>query len=288
MIQARCKLKLSAFEYVFHASHVNSYEASQYQGYRLFAQDGSNINLRKDERQSLCNIVDATSFTLPTIIIADRGYESYNVFAYIMHAEQKFLIRAKDSNSNGILSGLTLPTTPKFDVTVKFNLTRLQTKAVRANSDYRSLTKQVKFDYLPLGSKTILPFKLRIVKVAVAENTYETLITNLPENEFSMAELQHLYHLRWGIETSFRELKYSLGLAYLRSQRIDLIKQEIYARLTLYNFTRACQICRKFIRDETILIQNLLIKHLLPVRLGRQAPRKLRAHYFKSFLYRIA
>jgi hypothetical protein len=102
-----------------------------------------------------------------------------------------------------------------------------------------------------------------------------------------MAELQHLYHLRWGIETSFRELKYSLGLASLHSQRIDLIKQEIYVRLTLYNFTRTYQICRKFIRDETILIQNLLIKHLLPVRPGRQTPRKLRAHYFKSFLYRI-
>lgn len=132
MIQARYRLKLSAFEHVFHASHVNSYEASQYQGYRLLAQDGSDINLRKaalnnhaasllhlntfydllsqsyiavnfqtkkqtDERQNLCNIVDATSFTLPTIIIADRGYESYNVFAHIMHAGQKFLIRAKRS-----------------------------------------------------------------------------------------------------------------------------------------------------------------------------------------------
>jgi hypothetical protein len=41
MIQARYKLKLSAFEHVFHASHVNSYETSQYQGYRLLAQDGS-------------------------------------------------------------------------------------------------------------------------------------------------------------------------------------------------------------------------------------------------------
>jgi IS4 transposase len=53
--------------------------------------------------------------------------------------------------------------------------------------------------------------------VAIVENTYETLITNLPENEFSMAKLQHQYHLRWGIETLFRELKYSLALTYLHS-----------------------------------------------------------------------
>ncbi|RHW55018.1 hypothetical protein [Lactobacillus bombicola] len=80
-----------------------------------------------------------------------------------MHAGQKFLIRAK---------------------------------AYRANPIYRSLIKQVKFDYLPLGSKTIFPFKLRIVKVAVAEDTYETLITNLPENEFLIAQLQYRYHFR--------------------------------------------------------------------------------------------
>lgn len=28
-----------------------------------------------------------------------------------------------------------------------------------------------------------------------------------------MSELKTLYHLRWGIETSFRSLKYTVGLA---------------------------------------------------------------------------
>lgn len=59
-----------------------------------------------------------------------------------------FLIKVKDSNSNGILHGLTLPVAPEFIVTIKFNLTRLQTKTVGANFDYRQLTKQVRFDYL--------------------------------------------------------------------------------------------------------------------------------------------
>ncbi|MFR7830752.1 MAG: transposase [Blautia wexlerae] len=34
-------------------------------------------------------------------------------------------------------------------------------------------------------------------------------------------EDQELYHLRWGIETSFRKLKYSLGLSQLHSKRRD-------------------------------------------------------------------
>ncbi|MFC7270855.1 transposase [Lactobacillus kimbladii] len=83
-----------------------------------------------DERQSLCNMVDQMKFPEPTIVLADRGYESFNVFEHLKQAGQKFLIRAKDVNSNGFLSHLTLPQTPTFDVIVDFKLTRRQTKAI--------------------------------------------------------------------------------------------------------------------------------------------------------------
>ncbi|MCR1960054.1 transposase [Thomasclavelia cocleata] len=48
--------------------------------------------------------------------------------------------------------------------------------------------------------------------------------------------LLSLYNKRWGIETSFREVKYALGLNALHSKKRKLIQQEIYARLILYNF----------------------------------------------------
>lgn len=53
---------------------------------------------------------------------------------------------------------------------------------------------------------------LRVVRIKIGEERYESLVTNLPSNEFSTADLKQLYHLRWGIETAFRELKYSLGM----------------------------------------------------------------------------
>lgn len=40
-------------------------------------------NKKLDERQSLCQMVDTFNFTNPTIIIADRGYESSNVYKHI-------------------------------------------------------------------------------------------------------------------------------------------------------------------------------------------------------------
>lgn len=45
-----------------------------------------------------------------------------------------------------------------------------------------------------------------------------------------------LYGLRWGIETSFRELKHVLGAKNFHAKEREYIEMEIWARLILYNF----------------------------------------------------
>ena len=44
------------------------------------------------------------NYPAKSIIIADRGYEKYNLFALCIEQSQYFLIRVKDITSNGILS----------------------------------------------------------------------------------------------------------------------------------------------------------------------------------------
>ena len=58
---------------------------------------------------------------------------------------------------------------------------------------------------------------LRVLKFPISETDYECILTNLPENEFSTIEIKELYAMRWGIETSFRELKYAVGFAMVFS-----------------------------------------------------------------------
>ena len=58
-----------------------------------------------------------------------------------------------------------------------------------------------------------------------------------------------MYHLRWGIETSFRELKYAVGLINFHAKKVDYIKQEIFARLTMYNYCEA--IITQFLIKQT-------------------------------------
>ena len=77
-----------------------------------------------DERRVLCDMVDRANAAYPAIIIADRGYESYNVFAHIQEKGWKFLIRVKDRNSNGIVNGLELPAQDEFDVPIRLALSR--------------------------------------------------------------------------------------------------------------------------------------------------------------------
>ena len=45
-----------------------------------------------------------------------------------------------------------------------------------------------------------------------------------------------LYTKPWGIETSFRELKYAVGLVNFHAKKQEYIIQETFARLIMYNF----------------------------------------------------
>jgi IS4 transposase len=250
------------------------------------------------------------------IVIADRNYESYNVFAHIEQKGWKYVIRVKDRNSNGILSGLDLPMEDTFDFQISMILTRKQTNLVKANPTlYNIVPKKSTFDYLDLKINKFYPISLRIVRFKISETTYETIITNLDQEEFPIFKIKELYRMRWGIETSFRELKYSIGLTNFHSKKVEYIIQEIFARLTMYNFcelitlhvviqqkdtkygyqanfTAAIKICKYFFKCLNDAsppdVEALIQKNILPIRNGRSDPRKVKPRPAVSFLYRVA
>lgn len=258
----------------------------------------------------MCHKVDQFNFSKSTIILADRGYESFNVFEHIKKSGQKFLIRVKDTQSNSFLKAIGLPSEETFDTKIKLHLTRSQTNKAKADQHYQLLRKTAHFDYLPPQAKGIYPLELRAVRVKISENIYESLVTNLDPFTFTSKELKELYHLRWGIETSFRELKYALGLSHFHARKLDFIIQEIYARLIMYNFSMAIAlavaasvpiksgyqlnftqdigICKRFFLFSSVNVEQLISRYLLPVRPNRSDQRKLTKKKFGGFLYRVA
>ena len=178
-----------------------------------------------NENAALISMVDRSEIHEPVILTADRGYESYNTLEHIAHKGWKYVIRLRESK--GIISSIPLPE-GDFDMPLQLYLTRKQNKKLKGlqkqyPGKYRFLPTNVNFDYLPWGTDGFYPISFRIVRFKISEGSTETLITNLDRNSFPAEELKHLYHLRWGIETSFRQLKYTIGLSLFQSKKVEYI-----------------------------------------------------------------
>lgn len=275
---------------------------------------------KADECGALVNMVDR-SLLDRVLLLADRGYESFNVLAHIQEKGWKFLIRVKDGGG-GIACGLDLPDTPEFDVPISLNLTVKQTNAVKQllkdKNHYKLVGQDVRFDFLPRRSRKYDPtvfynLSFRVVRFPISDASFETLLTNLDPVAFPPAMLKKLYAMRWGIETSFRELKHTIGLQHFHAKKVEFVHQEIFARLTMYNFyelitqsivlqqgtkkysykvnfSAAVHVCRQFFLGDIPppLVEALLAKHISPIRPGRSRPRKLKPKQALSFLYRVA
>ena len=228
--------------------------------------------------------------------MADSGYESFNTFAPLVRKRMYFVIRMKDINSNGILSSYDLPDS-EFDTHIRTTLTRRHTKETLGNPNtYTILQPSTDFDFLDENCM-YYDIEFRIVRVRLDNGTYICIATNLSE-EFPLEEINKLYRMRWSEETSFRELKYTIGLINWHSSKYDGILQEINAHMILYNFCElvtshakvkkskntkhvykinfaiAVNICRAYLKHSGNETETMLLiqKYLTPVRYNRKYP----------------
>lgn len=321
--QQRAKLLPDAMSYLFYHFTQKLPAGHTYDGFQLLACDGSDLNICYDpadkesckpsgngkrgsnqlhlhalydlcnkrytdiriektmvsnESRALVQMLGNISTPARTIILADRGYETYHVFAHIMAKGLSFVIRTKDiSRRGGISYGFRLPDR-ELDEDLDFFITRSTVHSKKDPVHYKKLS--------PLEREAFPPWRIK-----------------------------ELYHLRWGIETSFRKLKYSLGLSQLHSKKARYVEQEIYARVILYNFcesvtphvsthqkktkyayqvnfTMAVHICKAFLQKSSPTIsphiETLLLRYLVPVKPGRKFPRTKKRKGFVSFAYRVS
>ena len=273
-----------------------------------------------NEHLALTKMVDRSPLH-KALLIADRGYESYNNLAHIQEKGWYFLFRIKDVNK-GIKQGLSLPKENVYDISFELNITRKHTYEVRElvkdQNHYRWLSGDVIFDYLPSKSRkkdplTFYKLSFRIVRFHITEDTYESIITNLPIDKYPAEKIKKLYASRWGIETSFRDLKYTMGMLCFHSKKVECIQQEIFAHLTMYNFAEmitshvvikkkqrkytykanfavAAHMCRKFYHGITSPpdLETIISRNLVPIRPDRHRERYQSARIFRGFLYRVA
>lgn len=274
-----------------------------------------------DETGAFNTFVDRSS-SEKELYIADRGYESYNCMAHCIVNGRDFLIRARDNDGSSIKGNLELPDNDEFDVDITLNLTRKNSKKTRElfrlKNEYRWIPSTSRFDYLePTKNKDeavffALPF--RIVRFRLNEKSYEVVLTSLDKELFPPEKLKEIYALRWGIETSFRTLKYSAGLLAFHSRKKEFVRQEIYARLAMYNLAstaaacisidtsrkkkhrykingaKALYICRKLFSGafSVEMAARELTRSVSVIRDGRSFERKLSRKIVFELVYRVA
>lgn len=275
---------------------------------------------QKDEFRAFCEIVDRHPVPAGTknVYIGDRGYCSYNNMAHVLEKQKYFLFRTKDIHSKGLVAGFDFPDTGPFDIAVDVALVRSQSSKIKIESSYRRFVdKATSFDFIEYGSKDTYCLTFRIVRFLIADGVYECVATNLPRDKFPPERIRKLYFSRWGIETSFRKLKYTVGPSNFHAYKPEYVNQEIWAGMIMYNltetlmdhtvikkrgtkhdykinFSSAVHICRSFLRpaaeERPINVTALLQKELVPIRNGRKYPRLQTAHFRKPryFIYRAA
>ena len=255
------------------------------------------------------------------IFIADRNYATFNNMEHIKKTGHKFLIRVKDIHSGTSLlkSFRSLPKQGEFDEDVHITFTKRQTNEIKAHPEtYKIIVSNQRFDFLD-SENHFYDADYRVVRIKIdgSVEEYESLITNLDRKIFPAEEIKKLYKLRWDIEVSYRHLKYSVELNALHSKRRDFIRQEIWARLVMFNistiiidyvtdhkltkkerrleykvnitmavfFTKHFMTIRK--GGDPPDLESLIAKEILPVRDDRHYTRNVRSQGFVSFGYRF-
>lgn len=273
---------------------------------------------QKDEIGALVEMLQRNSFDCKALILCVRGYESYNLLAHLIEKPNTdFVLRVKQ-NRSAMREIARLPMC-ELDCTIGFTITTTQTNEdklrrhiyiqVPKKSKPGSKTRRGRWDFI-----SPYPMRLRIVRFQLDTGEFETLATSLPSS-FTIDDLKALYYMRWGIETSFRDLKYTVGLVHLHGKSDQFVEQEIYAALTAFNFAsriarevviqqpkngvyayrvnfkNAVALVKKHIRnpelDNNALVRGIA-KHTIPIRPGRQDRRNLKVKGFVGFTYRIA
>ena len=256
--KARHKISPDAFYELFETTSQTIIEKDafgRYKGYRIFAADGTELQLPKskeisqDFRQTrgsfspharvsaLCDVI--TGFTvhacMDTTEIGERELAMDHLCYFLAHKHAKDLfVFDRGYPSKALIQYLD-------EHNFKY-LMRLQ-KSFNAEIDDAVL----KDFYVKIHGRNV-----RVIKLTLPNGPPEILITNLGRRAFHYSAFQGLYRLRWGIETKFNTLKNKLDIESFSGKTTTTVLQDFYATLFLSNISASI----KSESDEVINKEN--------------------------------
>lgn len=88
--------------------------------------------------------------------------------------------------------------------------------------------------------------KVRLSKIILDTGEEEYLVTSLFDKKaFTISRLKALYHMRWGVEEQYKDMKYAICSENFIGKKPNSIKQEFFANILTYNL--AMMTCKPLI-----------------------------------------
>lgn len=245
--KARQRIKPSAFEDLFRTTAISFYETPEYKtfnGYRVCAIDGSDINLPNTKEllkiygsepysngsTQVQSLVSCLYDVLNHVIIdaSMNHYQSNERKLALEHlskldeirTEKELLIMDRGYPSEELMRAIE---DKGFKYLMRVNKDNFFREIRKAKADCKLCreTKDGKLYY-------------RLVLITLKNGTTEALITNL-EEDFTKEMLMNLYQLRWGIETKYDDLKNKLQIENFSGIDPVCILQDFYSTIFLSN-----------------------------------------------------
>lgn len=153
----------------------------------------------KDEIGALLEMLQNNDFTQKTLIVADRGFESYNLIAHLLEkSNTDFLIRVKQNH--GAMREIARLPMLELDCDIAFTITTTQTNEdkqkrhiflqIPRKSKEGAKTRRGRWDF-----PSPYPMCLRICRFQLDTGEFETIATSLPRS-FALQDIKEIYRLR--------------------------------------------------------------------------------------------
>lgn len=206
-----------------------------------------------DERGAALDMLRQLDYSQPYIVMMDRGYESFNMIENCNRLKNCYYVIRTKIGQGGIKEIKNLPDefcdkNISCRITISNHYYTLHHKTENLHivfhpkhhykKKFAKGTQDARWDFEDFCNVNFRACKIRINDPDTNKEEWEVLVTNLDRQEFPLERMKELYHLRWGIESSFRKLKYDLGSVQFHSKQDHFIEMELYAHMIMFNAVR--------------------------------------------------
>ena len=164
-----------------------------------------------DERAQLLRVMERCE--PDDVLVLDKGYGAFDIFAAMIHAEVDFVCR--------------MPASSTFTAVVDFAASGVEDATITLDAPSRSVLR---------GTE---PIELRAVRVERHDGSAWIILTTLSAEDFTAADIADAYTRRWNVEEYYKLLVANyFGQGLLHAKSAQGVRQEIYAQMLFVVLTR--------------------------------------------------